>query len=654
MADTSVSQSTGSSTGESTGTSTSLPVVTQTPQSEWGLQLSQLLGALTTNQYNWAIDQYNNGQGITDQNINQYMKLAGYGAGLAQNLLGRYENVFEPLMNQYIQQAGTYNSEARQRFNMGAAESTAAQADQAAQNEAERQLQSYGANPNSGRYQDRLLTSRMQDAAARAGAGTQASVNTAATGRQMLQQAAQMGQNIPGMTVNALQSAMTGVTGAENAILGQQNTGANLMNTVPNFGNAAANAIKLPPVGQQSTSAQQSQNKSAQQSTSQGAGGGQKDQQKKPQPTGPQDKPAPINDKGTGPPYFTPASALPIKNTSGTEDTQDNPALLPQWLPAAQSTPFVDPSAPVNWPDATNTPVIPQGTFNRPNQGSGPSFGPDMQGLPQPGQTPQDQFPPTQFPQQQNDPYGGQNFNPDVTGTPQYNQSNDPAQFYNGPPQDTSNQNSGGYFPDQGTTFIDNTGASGLNDNMFPQYDPTGGNQSPGGDQGGWGSDQNIGGVPDTQMGGYNQQGSDPTGGNQSSGGYQGGWGADPSLSPDPSQMGGGYDPTGGDQNPGGYGYAAGGRVRPRGMIPTSGGAVPRSASPSQGRRTDDIPARLNAGEFVIPRDVTQHFGTKHFQDLIAKSRKLRTGMAGPPARPKMKPAMRMRPTFSSHPMMGQ
>lgn len=76
----------------------------------------------------------------------------------------------------------------------------------------------------------------------------------------------------------------------------------------------------------------------------------------------------------------------------------------------------------------------------------------------------------------------------------------------------------------------------------------------------------------------------------------------------------------------------------PRAM--TSGGNVPQSASPSQGRQTDDVNARLNAGEFVIPRDVVHDRGTAFFQKLISQSRKLRTGMAGPPARAQMKPSL--------------
>jgi hypothetical protein len=53
-----------------------------------------------------------------------------------------------------------------------------------------------------------------------------------------------------------------------------------------------------------------------------------------------------------------------------------------------------------------------------------------------------------------------------------------------------------------------------------------------------------------------------------------------------------------------------------------SGGHVPYGLSPSHGHTTDDVVANLNAGEFVIPRDVTHHYGHKFFYDLINKGRK--------------------------------
>lgn len=72
----------------------------------------------------------------------------------------------------------------------------------------------------------------------------------------------------------------------------------------------------------------------------------------------------------------------------------------------------------------------------------------------------------------------------------------------------------------------------------------------------------------------------------------------------------------------GDYSFDAGGDYERGGAIPTTGGPVPRSASPSGGRQTDDIHASVNAGEFIIPRDVAQYKGKEFFHKLIASSRK--------------------------------
>lgn len=75
------------------------------------------------------------------------------------------------------------------------------------------------------------------------------------------------------------------------------------------------------------------------------------------------------------------------------------------------------------------------------------------------------------------------------------------------------------------------------------------------------------------------------------------------------------------------------------------GGAIPEEASPSNGAVVDDIPAeieggapaRLNAGEFVIPEDVVKWMGEKGMQQLIMKARKEMTGQNGErPAQPEV------------------
>lgn len=83
---------------------------------------------------------------------------------------------------------------------------------------------------------------------------------------------------------------------------------------------------------------------------------------------------------------------------------------------------------------------------------------------------------------------------------------------------------------------------------------------------------------------------------------------------------------------------AAGGPIDGSAAVggPSTGGFVSKALSPSAGRQTDDIPARLNAGEFVVPRDVTAWMGQQHFQKLIAKSR---ADIARATAKPQMRPA---------------
>jgi hypothetical protein len=60
----------------------------------------------------------------------------------------------------------------------------------------------------------------------------------------------------------------------------------------------------------------------------------------------------------------------------------------------------------------------------------------------------------------------------------------------------------------------------------------------------------------------------------------------------------------------------------------TTGGYVSQALSPSDGAQTDDIPAQLNANEFVVPRDVSLWKGQEFFYKLMAQARKDRA-MAG-------------------------
>lgn len=85
------------------------------------------------------------------------------------------------------------------------------------------------------------------------------------------------------------------------------------------------------------------------------------------------------------------------------------------------------------------------------------------------------------------------------------------------------------------------------------------------------------------------------------------------------------------------------------GAVPeaTSGGNVPVEASPSRGAAIDDVDAKLNAGEFVVPKDVVSWKGEEFFQKLIDGSRKSRQTA---PAKPSYAIAPQGPTTFASRP----
>ena len=87
------------------------------------------------------------------------------------------------------------------------------------------------------------------------------------------------------------------------------------------------------------------------------------------------------------------------------------------------------------------------------------------------------------------------------------------------------------------------------------------------------------------------------------------------------------------------------------GSVPqTPGGAIPMAASPTGGQAVDDVPARLTAGEFVVPKDVTAWKGEEFFQKLIDQSRKAK---GDAPAKPQAGAALPQSPTFVSSPQQG-
>ena len=531
------SQSQTQNQSNSNSSSYSTPNAIQTSQSNLEEQIAAAAQALSAQQYTWAQQQYANTSNLTDANINNYLTNASMATGLAANNIDRYENIFQPQENTLAQEAGTYSSAPRTAFNMGAAESATGQALNQGRINAEDTLQSFGIDPSAGRYQELERAQQAGAAAAKAGAGQEAKLATATTGRQLLQSSIAVGQQYPGQTVNALNSAYQGIAGAENSGLSNVNTGVAAQGPAATSLNTAMQ-LKYPSIG--NTSGSQSQSSSTGTSNSSSYG----------QHTG----------NTTG-------------NTTGTAPGTNQPLLSGGGGGGNGGT--------SNTGNGSGGGGSGSGTGANTGAGStGNVFNTGTGAIPDPR-------------------ISGSGGNAATTGNTSTGDST------TGTMSSTGNSDSSG-LPTSGSSGTDvfNTGTSGISNSDIT------------GTGSGAASAGNSGGGYPIDITSYNTAAGAAAAAGNNGGSYGGGF------------------------------YAKGGVI----PAPTTGGQVPFQASPSMGQQTDDVPANLNAGEFVIPRDVAAWKGHEFFQKLIAQSRKARVTA---PAHGKPGSTPQGPPSFASRPVGG-
>lgn len=78
--------------------------------------------------------------------------------------------------------------------------------------------------------------------------------------------------------------------------------------------------------------------------------------------------------------------------------------------------------------------------------------------------------------------------------------------------------------------------------------------------------------------------------------------------------------------------------------VPHNGFQIPPGVSPTGGQGTDDVPANLTAGEFVVPKDVVQWKGAEWLQKEIMKARRQAASQQTAPAQPTPGPPSGMPP----------
>lgn len=196
--------------------------------SEKSAELSFQLGQ---DQLAWAKEQYAKDSEITKRVVDNALATSDTNSANAARDRQRYEQIYQPLEDQAVQEAQDYASPERRAREMGKASATVAQSFDAQRNAALQSLEGYGVDPTSTRFAALDVGMRAQKAAAQAAAQNQASDNVDATGRALRSEAINVGRGYPGQVVNSYNTALQAGNQAGNTQLAQTASGANTMGT---------------------------------------------------------------------------------------------------------------------------------------------------------------------------------------------------------------------------------------------------------------------------------------------------------------------------------------------------------------------------------------------------------------------------------------
>src|SRR6478609_3787974 len=110
-------------------------------------EAAEISAAVAREQLQWAKDQYASDREVTDQVIQDSMRRSQEQDALARKDRARYDELFAPLEADMAKDAQTYNTEGRREQAAGKAQADVSQQFEAARNNAEQELQSFGVDP---------------------------------------------------------------------------------------------------------------------------------------------------------------------------------------------------------------------------------------------------------------------------------------------------------------------------------------------------------------------------------------------------------------------------------------------------------------------------------------------------------------------------
>lgn len=211
---------------------------------------AELSAQSSANSLAWSQQQYAQEWPYVQSYMNAMTGEMNQSTASATEQQSRLENIYYPIENQFATTAQTYDTPSREAQASAAAQADVSNSYNAQRTSALQSLESYGIDPSQTRYGAMDLGARVSQAASSASAGTQARLNTEATGLSLEGEAINIGRGYPNSIAQSYSTAQSAGSSGVNAGLNTSTTYGNLMGTATQWGslstsdyNSAANAV---------------------------------------------------------------------------------------------------------------------------------------------------------------------------------------------------------------------------------------------------------------------------------------------------------------------------------------------------------------------------------------------------------------------------
>lgn len=200
--------------------------------SERAAELSYQLGQ---EQLAWAKEQYALDSEVYNRIVDGFLADMDETSQAAAKDRAFYEDYYQPLEKDLVEEAKNYDTPERRAREMGAAQAQVAQQFDAQRENAQRELEAYGIDPSSTRYGALDIGVRTAQAASQAAAGTAASNRVEDNARALRAEAINVGRGYPGQIAGAYQVSQGAGTGAAGIVGQGTQIGGQTMGTAPTY-----------------------------------------------------------------------------------------------------------------------------------------------------------------------------------------------------------------------------------------------------------------------------------------------------------------------------------------------------------------------------------------------------------------------------------